>query len=126
MRMPTHIIYGVFTDELEAPSRILENFSLSSSFASLSPHFSIAGTIALSGKLAESLEALYNARIPRDWLAKSWEASTLGSWFAGLLARHEQLLRWLKSGRPKAYWLTGFFNPQVQDVFSDQQRTFQH
>lgn len=72
-----------------------------------------AGTIALSAQLAESLEALYNARIPRDWLAKSWEASTLGSWFAGLLARHDQLSRWLNSGRPKAYWLTGFFNPQV-------------
>ncbi|CAL8466541.1 g6077 [Coccomyxa elongata] len=72
----------------------------------------VAGTIALSGQLADSLEALYNARIPRDWLAKSWEASTLGNWFSGLLARHEQLAKWLSTGRPKAYWLTGFFNPQ--------------
>ena len=72
-----------------------------------------AGTIALSGKLADSLDALYNGRIPKDWLAKSWEAGSLGSWFAGLLQRHEQLLRWLNTGRPKAYWLTGFFNPQV-------------
>ncbi|CAK0759668.1 Dynein gamma chain, flagellar outer arm [Coccomyxa viridis] len=72
----------------------------------------IAGTIALSGKLADSLDALYNGRIPKDWLAKSWEAGSLGSWFAGLLQRHDQLLRWLSTGRPKAYWLTGFFNPQ--------------
>ncbi len=61
-----------------------------------------------------SLDALYNARIPKDWLAKSWEASTLGNWFAGLLARHDQLARWLANGRPKSYWLTGFFNPQAR------------
>lgn len=72
-----------------------------------------AGTIALSGALVEALDALCNARIPREWLARSWEASALGAWFAGLLARHDQLARWLSGGRPKAYWLTGFFNPQV-------------
>ena len=38
----------------------------------------IAGTIALSGGLIDSLDALFNARIPADWLKKSWEASTLG------------------------------------------------
>ena len=29
-----------------------------------------------------------------------------------LLQRHDQLEKWLNKGRPKAYWLTGFFNPQ--------------
>ena len=80
------------------------------------PHICAAGTIALSGKLADSLDALYNGRIPKDWLAKSWEAGSLGSWFAGLMQRHEQLLRWLNTGRPKSYWLTGFFNPQVDPL----------
>ena len=82
------------------------------------PRICAAGTIALSGKLADSLDALYNGRIPKDWLAKSWEAGSLGSWFAGLLQRHEQLSRWLSTGRPKAYWLTGFFNPQVGSLCS--------
>lgn len=138
----------------------------------------IAGTIALSDELAEALDALHAARVPKRWAkirwasgwgrelcgcrwlggdraapctpdhhlphcrlarrpacaqrcmaapasapltraparhhphARSWEASGSGSWFAGLLARHEQLHRWLNSGRPKSYWLTGFFNPQ--------------
>ncbi|KAK9841874.1 hypothetical protein WJX81_008571 [Elliptochloris bilobata] len=72
----------------------------------------IAGTVALSGPLIDALEALFNARIPAEWLACSWEASTLGNWFLGLLQRHDQLAKWLASGRPKAYWLTGFFNPQ--------------
>ena len=42
-----------------------------------------------------------------------WQANTLGSWWAGLVQRHEQLQRWLTVGRPKCFWLTGFFNPQV-------------
>ena len=73
----------------------------------------IAGTIALSGPLIDALDALFNARIPQTWLGKSWEAATLGSWFAGLLQRFDQLNKWINLGRPKAYWMTGFFNPQV-------------
>eukprot|EP00198_Chlamydomonas_reinhardtii_P012689 XP_001702026.1 flagellar outer dynein arm heavy chain gamma [Chlamydomonas reinhardtii] len=72
----------------------------------------IAGTIALSGGLIDALDALFNARIPQQWLSKSWEASTLGNWFTGLLQRYDQLNKWLNLGRPKAYWMTGFFNPQ--------------
>eukprot|EP00879_Flechtneria_rotunda_P023748 GHRR01025141.1.p1 GENE.GHRR01025141.1~~GHRR01025141.1.p1 ORF type:complete len:364 (+),score=99.40 GHRR01025141.1:346-1437(+) len=72
----------------------------------------IAGTIALSGNLIEALDALFMARIPTAWLKKSWEAATLGNWFSGLLQRQDQLAKWLTMGRPRAYWLTGFFNPQ--------------
>ena len=64
----------------------------------------------------DAFEALFGARIPKDWLKKSWEAATLGSWFAGLLARHDQLAKWLLHGRPKSFWLTGFFNPQVRSL----------
>ena len=76
-----------------------------------------AGTIALSRGLADALEALHNARIPATWLAKSWEAASLGTWLTGLLQRHDQLAKWLATGRPKSYWLTGFFNPQVPRSF---------
>ncbi len=74
----------------------------------------IAGTVALSGGLIEALDALFAARIPAAWLGKSWEASTLGNWFAGLLQRHDQISKWLTFGRPRAYWMTGFFNPQAR------------
>merc|ERR1711865_1010731 len=46
------------------------------------------------------------------WLRWSWLSGTLGNWFTGLLQRFDQLSKWLNSGRPKAYWLTGWFNPQ--------------
>ena len=72
----------------------------------------IAGTIALSGNLIVALDSLFNAQVPEFWLKKSWEAATLGSWFQGLLQRHDQLYKWLNNGRPKGYWMSGFFNPQ--------------
>jgi dynein heavy chain, axonemal len=72
----------------------------------------IAGTLALAGDLVDALDKLFNAAIPASWLKKSWESATIGTWFQGLLMRHKQLDKWLREGRPKAYWLTGFFNPQ--------------
>jgi dynein heavy chain len=72
----------------------------------------IAGTIALAGDLVEALNKLFNANIPSTWLKFSWDSATIGSWFQGLLHRFDQLHKWLNTGRPKGYWLTGFFNPQ--------------
>jgi dynein heavy chain len=72
----------------------------------------VAGTVALSGDLVDALDALFDANVPPKWLKKSWESSTIGSWFQGLLQRYDQLDKWLHRGRPKAYWMTGFFNPQ--------------
>lgn len=72
----------------------------------------IAGSVALSGDLIDALDALFNARIPASWLGKSWLASTLGNWFTGLLQRFDQLSKWINTGRPRSFWLTGFFNPQ--------------
>jgi hypothetical protein len=66
---------------------------------------------AETADLIQALDSLYDARIPIVWLKKSWEAATLGSWFTGLVARHAQLDKWVNTGRPKSYWLTGFFNP---------------
>merc|ERR1712159_69045 len=46
------------------------------------------------------------------WLAKSWKSPTIGLWFDNLVNRTKELSTWLNTGRPKTYWLTGFFNPQ--------------
>ena len=86
---------------LELTSKTLKNLRLA-----------IAGTVALAGDLIQALDSLYDARIPAVWLKKSWEASSLGAWFSGLVARHAQLDKWIMTGRPKAYWITGFFNAQ--------------
>jgi len=58
------------------------------------------------------MDALHTGRVPASWLKISWEITAVGPWFSELLQRHDQLLRWLTTGRPKSFWLPGFFNPQ--------------
>jgi len=33
-------------------------------------------------------------------------------WFSALQARYDQWDSWLKNGRPRSFWMTGFYNPQ--------------
>ncbi|KAG9395874.1 Dynein heavy chain and region D6 of dynein motor [Carpediemonas membranifera] len=72
----------------------------------------IQGTIIMSAPLQASLDALFDARVPPHWLKLSWPSATLGFWLADMLKRCEQNSTWLETGRPKAYWLAGFYNPQ--------------
>jgi len=72
----------------------------------------IAGTIIMSADLIEALNCIYDARVPPLWLKKSWKSSNLAQWFFQLVQRTAELDGWLMNGRPKAYWLTGFFNAQ--------------
>ncbi|CAB3374843.1 Hypothetical predicted protein [Cloeon dipterum] len=72
----------------------------------------IDGTIIMSSALKESLDAMYDARIPARWQKMSWESTTLGFWFTELLERDFQFRKWIANGRPHVFWMTGFFNPQ--------------
>ncbi|KAL7304210.1 hypothetical protein TKK_0003404 [Trichogramma kaykai] len=72
----------------------------------------IDGTIIMSQGLRESLDAMYDARLPEKWLRISWESATLGFWFTELLERDAQFRTWCNHGRPNVFWMTGFFNPQ--------------
>ncbi|XP_011504753.1 PREDICTED: dynein heavy chain 5, axonemal [Ceratosolen solmsi marchali] len=72
----------------------------------------IDGTIVMSQSLRESLDAMYDARLPEKWLRISWESATLGFWFTELLERDTQFRTWCNYDRPNVFWMTGFFNPQ--------------
>jgi len=73
----------------------------------------IAGTVIMTPDLVDAANGLFDARVPAAWLAKSWVAPTLGLWFGpGLVNRTAELTSWLELGRPKCFWLTGYFNAQ--------------
>jgi dynein heavy chain len=94
----------------------------------------IDGTVVMTPDLLEDLNMIYDARIPRSWTHDasgaeiSWLVPTLGAWFTGLLDRVHQLSTWLEHGRNgmKAYWLTGFLNPQGFLTAIRQEVTRQH
>merc|ERR550514_1522590 len=70
----------------------------------------IDGTIIMSATLQDALDNMYDARVPTSWQKISWNSATLGFWFTELLLRQQQFYSWVFDGRPKSFWLTGFFN----------------
>lgn len=65
--------------------------------------------------LQDALDCIYDARVPKRWLAISWDLNNLGLWLQDLSKRCGQYSEWLKyekTGELSAFWLTGFFNPQ--------------
>ena len=72
----------------------------------------LEGTIVMNDDLKETLDNMFDAKVPQKWLKISWQSSTLGFWFTELLERDVQFKKWCFNGRPKVFWMTGFFNPQ--------------
>jgi len=72
----------------------------------------IAGTVIMTADLQEALDCLFDARVPSSFTKKSWISPSLGLWFGQLCNRTAELVNWLAEGRPKSFWLTGFFNAQ--------------
>jgi len=78
----------------------------------------IRGEVVMTGELVDAMNEMFAAKVPKPWLFTpggdefSWLSPTLGLWFTSLLARDAQDREWLSSGRPRCYWMTGFFNPQ--------------
>ncbi|CAK1540075.1 unnamed protein product [Leptosia nina] len=72
----------------------------------------IDGTIIMNEALRDSLDNIYDAKVPNIWLKSSWSSSTLGFWFTEFLERNIQFSTWCFQGRPFSFWMTGFFNPQ--------------
>ena len=61
----------------------------------------IEGTIVMSADIRNTLDAMYDARLPERWAKISWMSTTLGFWYTELLERDGQFRRWCYHGRPK-------------------------
>merc|ERR1719284_727993 len=79
----------------------------------------IDGTIIMTPDIVDSINAVFDFRVPRKWQYDptgaeiSWLTASLSGWIKGLLDRHFQLNIWIsKCERLPSFWLTGFFNPQ--------------
>lgn len=86
----------------------------------------IKGTIVMNTELQEALNYLYDAKVPPKWEKISWIAPTLGYWFSDVLARTIQFTNWVEEGRPKIFWLSGFFNPLAFLTAIKQEATRSH
>ena len=80
--------------------------SLKELLSCLSTHSKI-----LSETQTQALSCLYDSAVPITWNIHSWPAPSLASWFNILLQRHDQLDKWITSGKLKSYWLGGFCHP---------------
>jgi len=78
----------------------------------------IDGTVIMTQDIVESINAVYDFRVPYKWQFDptgaeiSWLTPSLGGWMKGLMDRHYQLSNWVFKERPPSFWLTGFFNGQ--------------
>ena len=75
-------------------------------------NLALEGSIIMSDDLNNTLDDMFDAKVPRRWLKGSWPSSSLGFWFTELLERDDQFRKWCNFGRPKLFWMSGFFNPQ--------------
>ena len=68
----------------------------------------------MSDELKATLDNMFDARVPNTWGKISWQSTSLGFWYTELLERDAQFRKWCfqVQGRPKVFWMTGFFNPQ--------------
>jgi len=73
---------------------------------------------AIKGQSYMDLEDVFNSlllgAVPKAWAAKSYPSlKPLGSYITDLLKRLEFLQKWIDSGAPKVFWLSGFYFPQA-------------
>lgn len=67
--------------------------------------------LSCAQNLRDTLDSMYDARVPKLWQKISWDSSTIGFWYTELLDRDTQFRSWVFGGRPNVFWMTGFFNP---------------
>ena len=71
--------------------------------------------------MSEELEMIYNSflynQVPSLWANSAYPSlKPLSSWVADLVLRCEFIYAWIKYGKPKSFWISGFFFPQGRCV----------
>jgi dynein heavy chain len=73
----------------------------------------VRGLVVMSSSLETMFSCFLFQKVPPDWEAAAYPSlKPLGSWVEDLLERLASLRKWLLSGPPNAFWISGFFFPQ--------------
>ena len=100
-------LHVVLFQEIERYNVLIERLRLSC----ISLQKGIKGLIVMSADLDAIFEALYNGRVPPQWLKTYPSLKPLGPWTRDLLQRLDMLATWVSEDYPKVYWLSGFTYP---------------
>uniref|UniRef100_A0A8D8Y8J0 Dynein heavy chain 8, axonemal n=1 Tax=Cacopsylla melanoneura TaxID=428564 RepID=A0A8D8Y8J0_9HEMI len=98
----------VLRQEIDRMQRVLKTVSTTLKDLLLA----VDGAIIMNEALKDAMDKISDAQVPNAWKKPSWMSSSLGFWFSELIERNTQLETWVTEGRPKQFWMTGFFNPQ--------------
>ncbi|NXB29064.1 DYH9 protein, partial [Eulacestoma nigropectus] len=74
----------------------------------------LKGELTMTSDMENLQNSLFLDAVPEPWVKRSYPSTaSLGSWFADLLARINELEAWTRDfSLPSTLWLGGFFNPQ--------------
>jgi dynein heavy chain, axonemal len=74
----------------------------------------IKGLVVMSPELEKLSSAIFDNRVPLEWEAKAYPSlKPLSAWVLDLLERTSFINKWIQSGTPAVYWISGFFFPQA-------------
>ncbi|XP_053147968.1 dynein axonemal heavy chain 6 isoform X2 [Hemicordylus capensis] len=73
----------------------------------------IAGFVVMSEEMERVHHSFLNNQVPALWANAAYPSlKPLGGWVKDLLLRTAFVDFWLKRGKPKSFWISGFFFPQ--------------
>lgn len=71
----------------------------------------ILGLVLISPDLEETLQALNENRVPKDWAFAYFSLKPLAAWFTDLKDRYGFLNKWAMKGIPFTFWIGAFTYP---------------
>ncbi|XP_036933614.1 dynein heavy chain 6, axonemal [Acanthopagrus latus] len=74
---------------------------------------SVAGLVSMSEEMDRIYTSLLNNQVPTHWSNSAYPSlKPLASWVRDLALRTSFFQNWITRGRPKSFWISGFFFPQ--------------
>jgi dynein heavy chain len=74
----------------------------------------LKGEVVMTKELEAMGSSLFNNEVPQMWSKEAYPSlKPLGTWVPDLLSRLSFIQAWIDSGKPPAFWISGFFFPQA-------------